>query len=222
MMTTQESSTRVDPWAGILRPLAGSLLAALVAALLALAAGAFLFRHGDASSWYLSRATGTVAYLLLSAATIWGLILSSRIVKETIPAPLALGMHSFLSWLALAFAGLHGGLLLLDQYYQYGLADILIPFRGPYRPFWTGLGVAGFYLGLLTSASFSWRRRLGQRFWRRLHRLTFLAYLLVTVHGLMAGTDSGMTGMRLVYVASGLSVLFLVNYRLLSASGSRG
>lgn len=220
-MTTQESSTSADPWVGLPHPFAASLLVGFVAGLLALLAGALLFRHGDASSWYLSRSTGTVAYLLLSAATIWGLILSSKIVKEAVPAPLALGMHSFLSWLALALAGLHAALLLFDRYYQYGLADILIPFGGPYRPFWSGLGVIGFYLGLLTSASFAWRRRLGQRFWRRLHMLTFLAYLLVTAHGFMAGTDSGTTGMRLLYGASSLSVLFLVNYRLLSSASGR-
>ncbi|MDT8305131.1 MAG: ferric reductase-like transmembrane domain-containing protein [Anaerolineae bacterium] len=220
-MAVRESSRHADRVSGWVGDFTAGLLIGLVAGVLTLAAGWLALRHGAASSWYLSRATGTVAYFLLSAATIWGLVLSSKIIKEGVPAPLALGLHSFLSWLALALAGLHGGLLLFDRYYQFGLADILIPFRGPYRPFWTGLGIAGFYLGLLTSASFSWRRRLGQRFWRALHSLTFLAYLLVTVHGLAAGTDSGATGMRLLYVASGLAVLFLVNYRLLSSSVSR-
>lgn len=220
-MAVQESSAPAKSVSSWLGDFATGLAAGLVAGLLALAAAWLLARHSAASSWYLSRATGTVAYLLLSAATIWGLVLSSKIVKETIPAPLALGLHSFLSWLALALAGLHGWLLLFDRYYEFGVVDILIPFAGPYRPFWTGLGVIGFYIGLLTSASFSWRRWLGQRFWRALHSLTFLAYLLVTVHGFAAGTDSSSAGMRLIYVTSALTVLFLVNFRLLSLPTGR-
>jgi DMSO/TMAO reductase YedYZ heme-binding membrane subunit len=77
--------------------------------------------------------------------------------------------------------------------------------------------VVGFYLVLLASASFSWRRWLGSKRWRLLHYTTFVAYALVTVHGLMAGTDSGEPGMRAVYLGSALLVLFLTNYRLLAA-----
>jgi len=175
----------------------------------------FAAELGAKSAWYLSRSTGTVAYLLLSASTIWGLLLSSKIVKEAIPAPVALGLHSALAWLAVALAGFHASILLFDSYYAYRILDLLVPFTGPYRPGWVGLGTVGLYLAFLTSASFSWRKWLGQQWWRRLHLLTFVAYLLVTIHGLAAGTDSGEPGMTLHYAGSGLLVLFLTNYRLL-------
>ena len=74
---------------------------------------------------------------------------------------------------------------------------------------------------LLTSASFMWRKWLGQKRWRLLHYLTFPAYALVTLHGLMAGTDSGTSSMRGLYVASVLLVLFLTNYRLMAARKKR-
>jgi hypothetical protein len=34
-----------------------------------------------------------VAYLLLSGATFWGLVLSSKIVQAAVPAALALALH---------------------------------------------------------------------------------------------------------------------------------
>ncbi len=126
--------------------------------------------------WYFTRAAGTVAYLLMAGSTIWGLLLSTKLIKESVPAALALTMHNMLSWLAIVLAGLH-----------------------------------------LTSISFSFRKQIGQKRWRQLHYLTFIAFVLVTIHGVFAGTDSGNGGLRFVYWGSGLLVLFLTNYRLLTA-----
>jgi hypothetical protein len=44
----------------------------------------------------------------------------------------------------------------------------------------------------------------------------------LTVHGLMAGTDSASAAIRLLYVVSVLGTLFLLNYRLLAAKKARG
>ncbi|MFZ0546293.1 MAG: hypothetical protein WAM60_12690 [Candidatus Promineifilaceae bacterium] len=170
----------------------------------------------DKTPWYLSRSAGTVAYLLLAGSTIWGLLLSTKIVKEMVPAALALAMHNILSWLAVAFTGVHVLSLLFDNFYTYTLSDLTIPFIGPYRPGWVGLGIIGFYLMFLTSISFNFRKQIGQQRWRQLHYLTFVVYILVTIHGVMAGTDSGNPGMRILYLGSGLLVFFLTNYRLLS------
>ena len=178
---------------------------------------AALLNINQKTAWYVTRSTGTVAYLLLSAAIIWGLLFSSKIIKETVPAMLSLAMHNFLSWTAIAITGLHMIALLFGTYYTYTLPHLLIPFIGPYRPEWVGLGVIGFYLMLLTSLSFYFRKFIGQHWWRRLHKLTFLAYLLITAHGILAGTDSSLPTMNLLYWSSGLSVLFLTNYRILTA-----
>jgi DMSO/TMAO reductase YedYZ heme-binding membrane subunit len=80
------------------------------------------------------------------------------------------------------------------------------------------LGILSFYLILLTSVSFSFRKQLGQRRWRQLHYLTFVAYGLVTLHGLMAGTDSADPGMRLVYLGSSTLVIFLTLFRVLAGA----
>lgn len=167
--------------------------------------------------WRLSRASGTVAYLLLTGSMVWGLLLSSRIVKELTPPPLMMSLHTFISWLALGAAFFHAYMLLFDSYYHYTLLDLLVPFFGPYRPGWVGLGIIGMYFGFITSASFGWRSWLGQKAWRALHYLTFGVFVLVTFHGIFSGTDSNNLGMQLMYLGSVLLVLFLINYRLLSS-----
>jgi DMSO/TMAO reductase YedYZ heme-binding membrane subunit len=173
----------------------------------------------EKTPWYFTRSAGTVAYLLLASSTIWGLLLSTKLLKEMVPAALALAMHNILSWLAVLLTGLHALALLWDSFYTYTLADLTIPFIGPYRPGWVGLGIIGFYLMFLTSLSFNLRKRIGQKRWRQLHYATFAVYILGTVHGVMAGTDSSNVGMQLLYWGSGLTVLFLTNYRILMSQG---
>ena len=170
--------------------------------------------------WHLSRATGIVAYLLLTGSVAWGLILSTKIIKTMTPPPFSLGMHAFVSWAAIVLTAVHGGLLLLDGYYQFSLANLLIPFTGPYMPLWVGLGIVSLYLMVLVSASFSWKKWLTHKNWRRLHYLSFPAYGLVTLHGLMAGTDSANLGMQAMFVGSTAIVLFLTNYRILTGRRS--
>jgi len=169
--------------------------------------------------WYLSRSAGTVGYLLLAGSTIWGLLLSSKIIKETVSAALSLAMHNILSWLAIAFTGVHIVSLLFDNFFSYKLTDLLVPFVGPYKPGWVGLGVIGFYLMMLTSVSFYFRKQIGQKRWRSLHYLTFAVYALGTVHGLTAGTDSSNPGMQIMYWGSALVIFFLATYRVLVGKG---
>ena len=176
---------------------------------------------GDKIAWYMTRSSGLVAYFLLAGSTMWGLLLSTKIVKNLIPAPLSLAMHNYLSWTAIGLSLFHAGILLFDKYYTYTLTNLLVPFTGPYEPGWVGLGIISLYLMTLISASFSWRKWLGNKNWRRLHYLSFVGYIMITLHGVMAGTDSGNFGMSLVYLGSGLAVFFLTIYRILTAAPAK-
>lgn len=166
--------------------------------------------------WYMARAGGIISYLLIWLSVVWGLILSTKITEGRISGPLTFGLHEFLSLGAILFATLHAVVLLGDRYIRFNLFHLLIPFIAPYQPFWTGLGTLGLYLIAALTGSFYFRKQLGQKTWRVLHYLTFMGYVLVLVHGLMAGTDSGLTIMKVMYLSTGLSVLFLVYYRILT------
>jgi predicted ferric reductase len=164
--------------------------------------------------WYMARAGGIMGYILLWLSVVWGLILSTKITEGLVPAPLAYGLHEFLSLGTILFATFHALILLGDSYIKFTIFHLTIPFSAPYEPLWTGLGTLGFYLSAVLTGSFYLRKQIGQKVWRALHYLTFGAYLLALVHGIMAGTDSRVGLIQLIYFSTGFSVLFLVYYRL--------
>ncbi len=166
-------------------------------------------------TWYLTRSSGTVAYIVLSASTVWGLLLSTKLIKELVPAPVALAMHNALSWIAIGLASFHAFVLLFDNYYTYTIGNLLIPFTGPYKPLWVGIGTLAFYLSLLLSATFYMRQWIGAKRWRQLHYLTFAVYVMITLHGWLAGTDS--VAFAWLYGTSAFIVLFLTIYRIITA-----
>ncbi len=168
-------------------------------------------------SWHLSRAAGLTAYTLLAASTIWGLFLSSHLLKNWTPGPVSLLFHAAISWLAVGITVIHIGALLFDGYYKYTLADLLVPFIGPYRPFAVGLGVLAIWLTIAITLSFSFRRLIGQRAWRWLHYTSYGAFALVTIHSLLAGTDMTKPGMGILVGASVVTVSGLLSWRILQA-----
>jgi DMSO/TMAO reductase YedYZ heme-binding membrane subunit len=64
--------------------------------------------------------------------------------------------------------------------------------------------------------SFSVRRRIGLRNWRRLHWATYLVFVLATVHGLTAGTDSSQPWALDLYLGAVGAVTFATAYRALA------
>jgi sulfoxide reductase heme-binding subunit YedZ len=139
--------------------------------------------------WITSRAAGSGALLLASASVLLGLMMSS-IQRRPNRRDLRT-LHEALSLAALAMVGLHGLSLLGDAYLNPGIAGILIPFDGRYRPLWTGVGIlAGYGLALL-GVSYYFRDRIGAARWRRAHRLTAAFWLLAIVHTIGAGSDAG-------------------------------
>lgn len=165
-------------------------------------------------SWHLVRSSGIVAYVLLLASTIWGLLLSSQFVKDWSPGPVSLTLHSTISWLGLLLGLVHGLLLLFDKYFTYTLKDILVPFAGPYRPEVVGLGTLAFWLLVVISISFPLKKRIGQVVWKRLHYTSYIAFGLVSLHGLFAGTDSIHLGFRLLVGGGVLLVVLLLGMRV--------
>ena len=169
---------------------------------------------GETSAyWYMARSGGIVAYVLLWLSVVWGLVMSTKITRWIAP-PLVYGLHEFLAILSVVFMALHSLVLLGDSYFDFTLFNLAIPFTAPYEPLWTGLGTIAFYLCVALTASFYIRKIIGQKVWRTLHYISFLAYALALGHGIMAGTDSDTVVMQFIYLLTGSTVLFLTYYRL--------
>jgi predicted ferric reductase len=165
--------------------------------------------------WYITRAAGLTAYVLLWLSTAWGLAVSSKILDLFLHRTFTYDFHQFISLLAIGFIFLHIAVLMADRYLPYTLAQILLPFLSPYRPLWVGIGVIGFYLTLLVTVTFYLRSRIGVRTFRAIHGLSLIAYLAATVHGFFAGTDSPLLATELIYAGTFLVTVFLTSYWLI-------
>jgi sulfoxide reductase heme-binding subunit YedZ len=171
--------------------------------------------------WFVSRAAGLVGYLLLWAPAAWGILISSKAVKELVPGPLAFTLHNVTAWLALGFGAVHALALVGDRVVSFNLVGILLPFAAGYQPVLTGLGTLSLYAGLLVSLSFYFTKQIGHRTWRLIHTLSYLMFVGVTIHGVLLGTDSSTLVMQVIYPLAGGSVLFLTLFRILTvATGS--
>lgn len=180
------------------------------------ASGMFSFSLGQDKklAWHLVRSSGVVAYLLLLASTVWGLFMSGQFVKDWSPGPVSMTLHSTVSWLALLLGLGHGLLLLFDDYFTYSLADIFIPFTGPYRAAAVGMGSLAFWLIVAVTLSFPLKKRIGHKTWKRLHYVSYGAFALVTLHGLFAGTDSKQPGFQIMMAVGVLAVVLLLGIRM--------
>ena len=144
----------------------------------------------DPTFWILARSSGLLAYALLTSSVLAGLVLKSRPFGTALKAATVADLHRFLAMLGLGAVLAHASALVLDSTVHIGIGSLLVPGLAPYRPLWTGLGVLAAELMVVVYASFSLRKRIGARNWRRLHWATYLIFALATVHGLTAGTDS--------------------------------
>jgi predicted ferric reductase len=142
----------------------------------------------SATTWYFARSAGIVAYLLLSSSVLLGALMAGRAPFRW-PRFAVEEVHRFLAILTGVFVLLHGGSLLLDRVVPIGLAQELVPFTSSYRPLAVGLGVCAAELLAAVGISNGLRTRIPHRTWRKLHYLTFPAWLLASLHVALAGTD---------------------------------
>jgi methionine sulfoxide reductase heme-binding subunit len=171
----------------------------------------------DPTFWLLARASGLTAYALVTGSVLAGLTVKSKPLGRRIRAAVATDLHRFVSLLALGAIAIHGVTLMLDTAVPLPLAGLVVPGLSPYRPLATGIGVLAAELMLLIYVSFSFRRRIGARNWRRLHYLTFGVFAAATIHGLAAGSDRWAFGL---YAGSVAAVASLTAWRVLSRGGT--
>jgi predicted ferric reductase len=158
-----------------------------------------------------------VAWLLLSAAVLWGVLYSSRMIPKRSAPKWLLDLHRFLGGIATLFVTIHLLALVADGYVGFGLADLLVPFASSWRPGAVAWGVLALYLLVAVELTSLAMRRLPRRAWRAIHASSFVLFVMSTVHMFTAGTDTGNPLLVAVSVMVVLGVLFAAAYRILVA-----
>ena len=177
--------------------------------------------RSDPTFWILARASGLTAYALIAVSVLAGLVLKSRPFGTRVKPATVTDVHRFLALLALSAIAVHGAALVFDSTVKIDLLGLVVPGRIEYRPVWTGAGVVGAELALLIYVSFSVRKIIRVKNWRRLHWLTYAVFVLITVHGLLGGSDSGSAWARYFYLSTIGSVCFAVAWRTLTRAPTR-
>ena len=176
----------------------------------------------DPTLWYVTRAAGAAAYLLLTVTTALGMGISTKAFDSVSRRRTVLDVHQVLTVLMVGFIALHLITLALDPFLSFSIAQLVWPFGETYQPVWVAMGVIGLYALLVVTGS-SWLRRfMAYRTWRALHYVSAVAFVALTLHGLLAGTDAATPWMLGIYVASALTILALTGLRLVQTLNSRG
>jgi sulfoxide reductase heme-binding subunit YedZ len=154
--------------------------------------------------WFVTRASGVVAMVLIIAAIVDGLVFSGREAgKERLRPAWWLDLHRGLGGYALIFTGLHI-VTAFGADIGVGLSQIFLPNASSSDTTAFTLGVIAMY-AMLVVVFTTWPRQLGSRkVWHAVHLLAIPVAILTGFHAYLLGTDARAqwyTALTLVLIA---------------------
>jgi ferredoxin len=152
---------------------------------------------------------GFTSWLLLWSAVVLGLVVRNGWASTRWRHSTMEGAHGTLALLGLTLGLVHGGAQLAVPNGIVRVVDEVVPFVNPNDPVGVGAGTLSLELFLAGALSLLIRKRLGQSRWRAVHTLTYAAFLLLTAHVLISGSDVGPMWLWMAIVAAGAIVVLL-------------
>jgi methionine sulfoxide reductase heme-binding subunit len=171
--------------------------------------------------WLASRASGLVAFALITISVGIGLAMAGKVMRRPGLSRKLVKIHEQTALAGLVAIAVHGITLLGDPWLNPGVAGVTVPFAMSYKTLFTGLGVVAGYLAALLGLSFYVRKRIGPRLWRKAHRATVVVYVLGLVHALGSGTDATAVWFRWWVILTAPLIGGLFVYRLLGRRTAR-
>lgn len=167
-------------------------------------------------AWYVARSSGIVAWATVTASILWGLTLSSRLVrKRGVPAWL-LDLHRYLGTLSLVFVLVHLGGLWADNYVYFGWREMFLPMKSPWKTGAVTWGIVAFYF-LVAIQITSWlMRHIKRKIWHAIHLTSIGLWISSTVHTFFAGQDRHNTLLQWFVLGSTILVLQLTMFRVIT------
>ena len=171
--------------------------------------------------WFTARSAGLVAWSLCTTSILWGLALSTRLVRRRGAPAWLLDLHRFLGLLSVVFTGVHMGALFVHSKWEFkeqpwGPKQLFLVGQSVYKPGWISWGIVAFYL-LMAVQITSWlMKRIRRKLWHTIHLSSFALFIAASLHGLFAGTDRKNTLVQWGALVGASMVLFLVIFRVLA------
>ena len=157
------------------------------------------------------RVTGVLAWYLAGASLVWGVVLSTKLVRRTNLPGWLLGLHRSLSIAATALTLVHVVAALGHHRAALSVVDLVVPGHSHWRTGAITWGVVALYLAIALTITSIAINRMPRTWWHLSHLLAYPMFIASAVHAYGAGTDSQRrfflwTGLALLEVALGLGL----------------
>lgn len=168
--------------------------------------------------WHVSRASATVAWVLVLITCAWGILLATRLFRGWDRPAWLLDLHRWLGSLLVASTALHMLALVGDNYTHFTASHLLVPFASEWKPGAVALGVVGFWMLAAVQATSWMMKKLPKQLWRVVHMASYVAFVMVTWHAITAGTDAssrwyGALTVAMVALATAFATARLITLR---------
>lgn len=167
-------------------------------------------------AWYINRAAGLMAFILLYGAMFLGLSIRTPILNKIFNPGYSLVAHSWLSLQALFFVILHGGITLFDRYLSLDFLDAFVPFSSEVYTNEIALGIIGLYLMFLLIITSYFKKIMSFKLWRFSHYFNIVLYGVVVTHGLLLGTDLKEGLLRNIFIVMNIFLVVIIVVNIVS------
>jgi sulfoxide reductase heme-binding subunit YedZ len=162
--------------------------------------------------WFLSRASGIVAWGLLCATIVWGILLSTRLMRQVDRPAWLLDLHKWLAALSIAGVAIHLAALVADSYVEFGWRELAVPMASTWQPGAVAWGIIATYLLIMIQVTSLLMKKLPRRFWYLIHLTSYAMFAMTSIHAFAAGTDASndlflIFGVMLVTLVIALTVV---------------
>jgi methionine sulfoxide reductase heme-binding subunit len=149
---------------------------------------------GDLFFWILARVCGLSAFAALSIALLTGAALRTAVLDWLATNRALRSVHEFSAVLWIPLGMLHVAALVLDRTARIAVSDLVIPFQVhypgvPQATLAIGLGTVTLELFAVVAVTGWLKRRIGVGVWQWIHRLSYVAFAVLFLHAVLAGSD---------------------------------
>jgi sulfoxide reductase heme-binding subunit YedZ len=170
------------------------------------------------SDWYLMRASGVVALVLLTGVFVLGIATFRRWRPGKLPRFVTASLHRSMALLSVVFLTIHVVSAIADPYAVVGVSAAFVPFVAGRSAFWVGLGAISLDLIIALVVSSLLRARISAGAWRAIHWVAYASWPLALAHTIGYGTDAGTLWLRAISIACIAAVLSSIAWRLGAAN----
>ena len=143
----------------------------------------------DQFLWVLGRVCGLASYASLAIALLTGIALRTAVLDWLGSNRALRSLHEYTTVLWIPLGVLHVAALLLDHTARITPLDVFVPFSASYGTLGIGLGTLSLDVLFVVAVTAWLKRRMAPPAWRWLHRLSYVAFVLLFVHAMLTGTD---------------------------------